>query len=49
MLKYVILVTVLAVLAFTPMSQAKTPDEEPPAVEEVCDVFQGALYGLCVA
>jgi hypothetical protein len=49
MLKYVIPVTVLAMLAFTPMSQAKTPDEEPPAVEEGCDDLQGVLYGLCVA
>jgi len=49
MLKYVIPVTVLAVLAFTPMSQAKTPDGEPPAEEAVCDDLQGVLYGLCVA
>jgi hypothetical protein len=49
MLKYVIPVTVLAMLAFTPMSQAETPDGETPAEETVCDDLHGALYGLCLA
>jgi hypothetical protein len=49
MLKYVISATVLAVLAFAPMSQAKTPDGKTPAEETVCDELEGALYGLCVA
>jgi hypothetical protein len=49
MLKYVVSVAVLAVLAFTPMSQAKTPDGKTPAEETVCDELRGVLYGLCVA
>ena len=30
-------------------SHAQTPDEETPAVEDVCDGQVGAAYGLCTA
>ena len=49
MLKCLMTATMLAVLAFTPMSLAQTADGETPAQEPVCDELNGALYGLCVA
>jgi hypothetical protein len=49
MLNYLMTATMLAVLAFTPMSLAQTADGETPAEEPVCDDLNGALYGLCVA
>ena len=49
MVKYLMTATMLAVLAFTPMSLAQTADGMTPAEETVCDDLNGALYGLCVA
>jgi hypothetical protein len=49
MLKYLITATMLAVLAFAPMSLAQTADTMTPAEETTCDDLNGALYGLCVA
>jgi hypothetical protein len=49
MLKYLLAATMLAVLAFTPISLAQTADGMTPAEEQVCDDLNGALYGLCVA
>jgi len=43
---------VLISIAVSTLSIANTPDGEPPATEEVCDVLKSAtpgLYGLCVA
>ena len=49
MLKFLMTATILAVLAFAPLSLAQTADGETPAEETVCDDLNGALYGLCVA
>ena len=49
MLKYLLAATMLAVLAFAPLSLAQTADGMTPAEEPVCDDLNGALYGLCVA
>jgi hypothetical protein len=49
MLNYLMTATMLAVLAFAPMSLAQTADGLTPAEEPVCDDLNGALYGLCVA
>ena len=49
MLKYLMTATMLAVLAFAPLSLAQTADGMTPAEEQVCDELNGALYGLCVA
>jgi hypothetical protein len=49
MLKFFMTATMLAVLAFAPLSLAQTADGETPAEETVCDDLNGALYGLCVA
>jgi len=49
MVKYLMTATMLAVLSFAPMSLAQTADGETPAEETVCDEFNGAMYGLCVA
>jgi hypothetical protein len=49
MLKYLLTVTLLAILSLTPMSLAQTADGKTPAVEWDCDELNGALRGLCVA
>jgi hypothetical protein len=49
LLKYLMTATLLAVLAFAPISLAQIADGEIPAPEPVCDDLNGALYGLCVA
>jgi len=36
-------------LTFSTAVQAQTPDGLTPAVETVCDVYEGALFGLCNA
>lgn len=38
-----------ALLAGVPHSSAKTPDQQTPAQETVCDTQKGAAYGLCTA
>ena len=49
MVKYLVIAIFLAILSLTPWSFAQTADGKTPAEETVCDVFNGALYGLCVA
>jgi len=49
LLKYLMTATLLAVLAFAPISLAQIADGETPAQEPVCDDLNGAWYGLCVA
>jgi hypothetical protein len=49
MVKYLMIVTVLVVLGFAPLSFAQTADGMTPAAEWTCDDLNGALYGLCVA
>lgn len=41
--------TAVAVLAMSSVAIAKTPDGETPSVETVCDVYDGAAFGLCNA
>ncbi len=49
MLQYFLTASMLAFLAFAPVSFAQTADGMTPAEEAVCDELSGALYGLCVA
>ena len=49
LLKYLMTATLLAVLAFAPISLSQIADGETPAQEPVCDDLNGAWYGLCVA
>jgi len=46
----VVVAWLAAALWLTPEGAwAKTPDGKPPSEETVCDVFQGAAFGLCNA
>jgi hypothetical protein len=49
MLKVVVTAILFTMLAFIPMSQARTADGMTPAEETVCDNLNGALFGLCNA
>jgi len=35
--------------SFAVTSDAQTPDETTPAEETVCDLYEGAAFGLCNA
>jgi hypothetical protein len=39
----------LGAIFTTPVGVASTPDGETPALEHVCDGYQGAAFGLCNA
>jgi len=43
------LIAASGLLALSAQVGAKTPDGQTPAEETICDQYNGALYGLCVA
>ena len=47
--KLIALIVFGLVFSFGVMSKAQTPDDMTPAEEDVCDVLEGAAYGLCNA
>ena len=49
MFRYLIPISIMAFFAFTPLSNAKTPDGMTPSEETVCDGLPGGLWGLCVS
>ncbi|MDH3600359.1 MAG: thrombospondin type 3 repeat-containing protein [Candidatus Tectomicrobia bacterium] len=49
MFKYLMGLTLLALLTVVSLSAAKTPDGVTPAEESVCDGLPRTLWGLCVS